>query len=170
MMHKRLMTAYVVFGVASILVASFLGVCWCEENDLGPVRGQVYHENETTPVEGAVVRLQNILEGDAYAALPTGKDGVFEMDNVAQGLYEFVVKTDREEFRSIRPIGMRCRKGETAKLSIVLNDEGERTEDGTGVAWVVVGNHLVVCEFVDIDDNPQEAGPFKPSRPKVRKK
>lgn len=171
MIIKRQIPVFIVCGVVALVVASIPGAIWCEDGASSPVGGQVYHEDKTTSVEGASVQFQNILDGDVYKALITGKDGVFEIEGVLPGLYSIVVRMDKGEYRSQIPVGIRGQEGgKVASLSIVLKDEGEQSEGDVGIASVVSGNDLIVCGFVDIDDNPREAGPFRPSRAKSKRK
>jgi len=115
----------------------FIGLVFCflifcstsylrsEDVSKGSILGFVYDEDGTTPLEGAVVEFKNISTGAVYESSKSDDLGVFKIEGVEKGLYIYGVKTEKGDFNSDGPIGVRIRGNETAKLSISLTPYDE---------------------------------------------
>jgi len=94
------------------------------ETGTGNLIGYVYDQDGTTPVEGAVITIRNIATGETYASEKTNSKGIFDIPDVAKGIYQYGVRTSQGDFNSDNLIGIN--EGNTANVSIVLDPYEER--------------------------------------------
>jgi len=86
----------------------------------GNIIGFVYGQDGTTPLEGAVVKVENVSTGTAYESTKTEANGLFKIVEVESGIYLYGVLTADGGYDSENYFGVNVSEGETAKLAISL--------------------------------------------------
>jgi len=84
----------------------------------GSLTGFIYWENQKSPMEGATVKLRNVLTGAVYQSGPTDKIGSYIVKNIPEGRYLVGVSTQKGNFNFDRELQIKAR--ELAKLNLVL--------------------------------------------------
>jgi len=132
--------------VAVFLILAFELFCVPEllqgqEVGQGSLRGFVYGPDNTTPVEGAVLKLRNLSTGSLYESMAADSQGMVEFDGVDEGLYLVGISTAQGDFNIENLVGIKPNK--TAKIAFALQpqtQEGEAqktTERCPKGAWYV---------------------------------
>ena len=85
--------------------------------------GFVYAEDGTTPVQGAVFKIQNVKTKQVYESTKTDEMGVFKMEGIEPGMYLAGVVTEKEAYPISKVLGFQS--DSTAKLSVSLQ-QGQR--------------------------------------------
>ncbi len=110
------------------LVLCCAGFVRSEEATSGNIIGFIYTQDGTTPLEGAVVKALNVSSGVVYTSTQSDENGIFTIESVESGVYNYAVSTSDGDFDSDGLIGVKIQPNETAKISISLNpyDSKER--------------------------------------------
>jgi len=159
------------FWVAGLV---FLLSGLCLGGDQHPVqaglRGYVFEEDGTSPVEGAVVFVQRLPDKEVEASSPTDREGMFEISFLKKGIYVLSVRTAGGNYNGGKVLGIGAQAEGYAKMYIALypfsgtcgsGDFPAVLPDPVGQAVVLAGNAAVVAGVVEMDDEPREAGPFR---------
>lgn len=115
----------VLLGLAFLLMISASPSLDAKERAGGNLIGFIYDQDGTTPVEGAVVKVQNISTGEIYRSIQSDSLGIFRVEGLNQGLYLFGVTSHRGDFNSDAVLGISG--NETAKLAISLTPYDQQT-------------------------------------------
>lgn len=99
----------------------------------GALTGIIYWENQKSPMEGAIVKLRNVLTGTVYQSEPTDKNGSYIIKNIPEGRYIIGVGTPKGNFNFDRELQIKAL--ELAKLNLVLKVD----KNGLLVAGVLGG-------------------------------
>ena len=87
--------------------------------------GFVYDKDMATPVPSAVVKLRNVGDQKEFTSPPADENGMYKITAVPEGRYILGVSSPQGDFNF--DYIMHLKGGETAKLSIALQEEGETT-------------------------------------------
>ena len=98
-------------------------------NEDGNLLGFIFGADKTTPLEGAVIRVQNISSGNIYESSVSDSNGLFKIESMEKGIYLFGVKTEDGNFNSNNLFGIRA--NETAKVSIALTPFDEKEQEAS---------------------------------------
>lgn len=95
----------------------------------GSFVGFVYAADRTTPMEGAVLKLRNVQNGDVVESPPSNADGIISLSEVEPGLYLAGISSESKDFNFEHLIGIR--PGITGKVafSLVENESGPDKEE-----------------------------------------
>jgi hypothetical protein len=93
----------------------------------GNLIGFIYAADGSTPVEGAVLLVQNVATEKIYRSTKTDKLGIFKIQDLDEGLYIAGVSTEKGDFNMNNVLGIRA--NETAKLSLALKPEVGMAKD-----------------------------------------
>jgi len=88
----------------------------------GNLSGFIYGEDGVTPVEGAVVKIRNIVGGTVYESSASDNQGAFKIEGINEGLYSAGISTSTGDFDFENLIGIKA--GEPAKISFSLVPTG----------------------------------------------
>ena len=101
-----------------------------KETPKGNIVGYVYGPDNTTPVEGAVVRLKNVDTGSEYESAAADDRGMVVVEGVDKGLYMVGISTAGGDYNIGNLIGVRARR--TAKVSFALRKGGQEEGEAVG--------------------------------------
>jgi len=87
----------------------------------GSLTGFIYDEDMKTPVENALVKIRNSQDGKEYQSLPTDKNGLYAIKDVAQGRYVLGVSTEKGDYNCEYDLYVMA--DDMAKLSLALKTE-----------------------------------------------
>jgi translation elongation factor EF-G len=87
--------------------------------------GFIYSEDGVTPVEGAVVKIRNIVDGTTYESSASDSQGAFKIEGINEGLYSAGISTPTGDFNFENLIGIKA--GEPAKISFSLVLTGDQS-------------------------------------------
>ena len=87
----------------------------------GRLVGYVFAADGTTPVPGAVLKVENVKTGKQYQSDPANIHGKASFDRLESGVYRMGIQTDEGVFGGEGLMGINVPEGETAKVSIALN-------------------------------------------------
>ena len=87
--------------------------------------GFVYGKDMATPVPSAVVKIRDVGKGKEFASPPADGEGMYKIAGVPEGRYIMGVTSPDGEFNFDYVLQLKA--GETAKLSIALQEGGETT-------------------------------------------
>ncbi len=90
----------------------------------GSLTGLIYGEDGVTPVEGAVVKIRNIVDGTVYESSASDSQGAFKIEGINEGLYSAGISTSTGDFNFENLIGIKA--NEPAKISFSLVFTGEQ--------------------------------------------
>lgn len=85
----------------------------------GDLIGKVYGKDGTTAVEGAIIRIKNVLTGRIYESIKTDKLGTFKIEGLESGLYAIGIVTKEGNFNVESLIGIEANK--VASVTFALN-------------------------------------------------
>jgi len=88
----------------------------------GSLTGFIFGEDGVTPVEGAVVKIRNIVDGTTYESNTSDSQGAFKIERINEGLYSTGISTSTGDFNFENLIGIKA--GEPAKISFSLVTSG----------------------------------------------
>ena len=167
--------------VSLLLIFSFIllyspHLIYGEPVGKGNLIGFVYDKDETTPLEGAVVKLKNISSGIVYESNKTDKLGVFKLEGIDEGLYIAGISSKEGDFNVENFIGIMA--DETAKISFALKPQAKGEKVNTpkmkkgidlaklftsplGLAIIVAASVAIVYTVVTLTEAEPEASPFK---------
>jgi len=91
----------------------------------GSLSGFIYAEDGVTPLEGAVVKIRNIVDGTIYESTKSDSQGVFKIEGIQEGLYSAGISTAAGDFNFENLIGVKA--SEPAKISFALVPTGAQT-------------------------------------------
>ncbi len=118
MNFKTKLTAYSVLAAFLLFLYPAAGAAAQQE---GSLTGYVFADDGTTPVQGAVLRVENVKTGDTYQSEPSDIHGAAAFDSLESGIYRMGIQTDEGVFGGEGLMGINVPAGETAKVSIALN-------------------------------------------------
>ncbi len=111
-----------IYGAGLALILMFLlGSLKAETIEKGNIIGFIYTKDGTTPLEGAIIRVENISTRSTFESTISDKNGIFKIEGIEQGVYVLGVKTSEGEFNLEDVIGLKIRSNETAKMSLSVN-------------------------------------------------
>jgi len=120
-MFEKISTKFIFLGLISalfiLLSPSYLK---SQGTSSGNIIGFVYGEDGKTPLEGAVVKLQNVTTGAIYESTRSDVSGVFEIKGVESGSYMFMIVSAQGEFSSVDPVELKIKQNETIEIDISL--------------------------------------------------
>ena len=91
----------------------------------GSLTGFIYAEDGVSPVEGAVVKIRNIVDGITYESSTSDNQGAFKIEGINEGLYSAGISTSTGDFDFENLIGIKA--GEPAKISFSLVLTGDQS-------------------------------------------
>jgi hypothetical protein len=117
--------------IAIFLVFSFVLFCTPEllrgqEVGKGDIIGYVYGPDNTTPLEGAIVKIKNVSTGSLYLSPVSDEQGMVTFQSVDKGLYMVGITTWEGDYNIGNLIGVRTHK--TSKVSFSLKSGGQEGE------------------------------------------
>jgi len=137
---------------------AFLLVCFSpfsrgEDTAKGNIIGFVYDQDGTTPLEGAVVKVENIISGTVYESTDSDANGIFRIRGVESGIYSYGVLTSDGGFDSENYFGVKVDEGGTAKLSISLTPYEQKVASALQEVYKAEGKsgEVLVGTVVDFD-------------------
>jgi len=140
-------------------------------NAQGKLIGNIFQNDGTTPVEGAVLKIRNVSTGSYYESSSSDENGHFTVLRVDEGLYIAGITTDTEDFNIENLIGISA--NETAEISLALDPAQEEKEkkkkrgligfflSPAGIAVIVASTVAIVYGVVKLTEKEEEASPFK---------
>jgi hypothetical protein len=132
-----------IVGGIITLVLVFSPGAWCQGNAAGSVAGTIFEGDGTTPVQGAVVLLENINSGEIYKSTPTDKNGSFLIDQIKTGVYLYGINSAFGSFFSDGLVGIMIKDGEPARMSLALNSVNKKKEIEARMASERPGENLI---------------------------
>ncbi len=132
----------------------------------GSLTGFVYGEDGSTPLKGAVVKIQNIKTGETFESKPTDENGLYKIVNITPGMYIIGVEVENNGYNALD--GVHIRGNEIAKLSFALKplqeEEKEKEEKKPagffkkplGIAIIIVGSAAVIYAIWRYVISPKE--------------
>ena len=116
--HSKPLVTFVIFAFALFWAPEFLRA---QEVGRGNIEGYVYGPDNTTPVEGAVVKLRNLSTGSRYESIAADSRGKVAFEGVDEGLYLVGITTARGDFNIENLVGIK--PGKTARISFALQPQ-----------------------------------------------
>lgn len=92
----------------------------------GHLEGFIYASDGTTPVEGAVLKLRNLQNGEEYVSGPSDALGRVSLNDLEPGLYLAGISTGTGDYNFDHMVGIR--EGVTGKISFSLGDASGQIE------------------------------------------
>lgn len=115
---KNLLLFGAVFFVLFLSVS--VNTLKAQDNPVGTVTGYIYEQDESTPVEGAVIKFKNVQTGKFYESQKSDLMGAFMVEEIERGIYLYGVITPDATFDSEGLVGFRIKEKDTASMSISL--------------------------------------------------
>ncbi|MCK4645660.1 MAG: carboxypeptidase regulatory-like domain-containing protein [Candidatus Aminicenantes bacterium] len=84
----------------------------------GDLIGKVYGKDGTTAVEGAIIRIKNVVTGKIYESINTDKMGTFKIAGLEEGMYAVGIVTKEGNFNVESLIGIKA--NQAASVTFVL--------------------------------------------------
>ena len=126
-MPKKISKEFKLLGlIFAFLILLSPGFLKSERLPVGNLIGFIYGEDGKTPLEGAVVKLQNVNTDAVYESTRSDVSGLFQVKGVESGSYMFIIVTAEGEFSSAEPIELKIKENETAEIVISLIPYEER--------------------------------------------
>ncbi len=85
----------------------------------GDLIGKVYGKDGTTAVEGAIIKIKNVVTGRIYESVKTDKLGTFKIEGLEAGLYAIGIVTKEGNFNVESLIGIKANK--VSSVTFALN-------------------------------------------------
>lgn len=157
-------------GVSALVIGSFL--LWLIPFEAvsavatGSLTGFVYGEDGSTPLKGAVVKIQNIKTGEVFESKPTDENGLYKIANITPGMYLIGIEVGNSGYNALD--GVHVRGNEMAKLSFALKplqeEEKEKEEKKPvgffkkplGIAIIIVGSAAIIYAIWRYVISPKE--------------
>lgn len=148
----------------------------------GDLIGKVYGKDGTTVIEGAIVKIRNVVTGTVYEG-KTDKLGTFKIEGIEEGMCAVGIVTEEGDFNVESLIGIKA--DETAMITFVLKPylKGapkkaevrakfpEKVKEVSkiakfftspiGIAIIVASSVAVVYGIVKLIEKEEEVSPFK---------
>ena len=126
--HSKFVVLFLIFALVAFYAPEFLQG---QEDGQGNIVGYVYGPDNTSPVEGAVVKLRNLSTGSLYESMATDDQGMIELQGVDEGLYLVGISTAGGDYNIENLVGIK--PGRTAKISFALrsNEQEGTAQEGT---------------------------------------
>ncbi|MFC2141376.1 carboxypeptidase-like regulatory domain-containing protein [Acidobacteriota bacterium] len=105
-----LVLAFIVFSTGALVEAA--------EAAKGNIVGYVFEYDSTIPIEGAVVRTKNLSTGAEFWSTASDGKGVFSIEGIESGIYDYVVTTPAGEYTAEDSFGLKVEADVTAKIAI----------------------------------------------------
>lgn len=116
--HYKPLVLFIIFSFALFWAPELLRA---QEVGRGNIVGYVYGPDNTTPVEGAVVKLRNLSTGSLYESMAADHRGMVAFEGVDEGLYLVGITTARGDFNIENLIGIKPDR--TARISFGLRPQ-----------------------------------------------
>ena len=148
----------------------------------GDLIGKVYGKDGTTIIEGAIVKIKNVVSGVAYES-KTDKLGTFEIKGIEEGMYAVGIVTKEGNFNVESLIGIKVNetaivtfalkpylKGEVKKAEVRGKFVKKVKEDSkilkffsspVGIAIIIAASAAIVYGVVTLTAAEEEVSPFK---------
>lgn len=107
--------------VALLLLLYSISYAAADTSAKGNVIGFLYGQDGSSPLEGGVVKLKNLMSGATYLSSRSDAYGIFRVQDVESGFYTYGVLTGQGDFNADDIVGLRINPNETAKISIALS-------------------------------------------------
>lgn len=105
---------------AFILLTSF-GTGWAQAAQTGKLKGKVFESDFETPVEDAVVKIENIVNGKDFKSEPSNDKGEYLIVNIEQGRYNVEVSAQSGKYKFDFEVYVKA--SETGELNIALEPD-----------------------------------------------
>jgi hypothetical protein len=148
----------------------------------GDLIGKVYDKDGTTIIEGAIVKIKNVVTGTVYES-KTDMLGTFKIEGIEEGMYAVGIVTKEGNFNVEGLIGIRADekaivtfalkpylKGE-AKMALVRAKLPKKVKEvpgilkffssPIGIATVIAASSAVVYGVVTLTGEEPEVSPFR---------
>jgi len=112
---------FVIFLIGSFVLFSVPGLTQAQEAGQGNLVGYVYGPDNTSPVEGAVMKLRNLSTGSLYESMAADDEGMIRFEGIDEGLYLVGISTAKGDFNIENLVGVKS--GETAAVSLALRPQ-----------------------------------------------
>jgi hypothetical protein len=119
---------FVFFSAFSFLLFCVPEIVQGQETGRGEIVGYVYGPDNTTPVEGAVVKLKNVETGSEYESVASDDQGMVVVENVDKGLYMVGISTAQGDYNIGNLIGVKSRRTSTVSFALKPPDGQEEGE------------------------------------------
>jgi len=117
--HSKPVAVFLIFAFVLFCVPELLRG---QEVGQGNIVGYVYGPDNTTPVEGAVLKLRNLSTGSLYESMAADYQGMVEFQGVDEGLYLVGISTAQGDFNIDNLVGIKPNK--TSKIAFALRPQG----------------------------------------------
>jgi len=126
-MNKKRAKALVatIFIIAPVVLS---GSLLADGYSRGTLIGFVFDKDGIAPVEGVVFKARNVFTGEMLESAATDAQGVFRVEGIASGIYDYVVVSSAGDFAAASNFGLKIREGEQEMLSIKLNPFDRKAE------------------------------------------
>lgn len=91
----------------------------------GSLVGFIYEKDMAKPVAEAVVKIRDVGKGKEFSSPPSDENGMYAITGVPEGRYILGVSSPAGDFNFDYILHLKA--GETAKLSVALQEGGETT-------------------------------------------
>lgn len=90
-----------------------------KKNPGGNLIGYIFDLGKTKPIQGAIVKVKNVKDGELYISRPSNKRGAFEIEGMKSGIYVVGVITSEGDFNTDQLIGVY--ENQTLRVSFSMN-------------------------------------------------
>jgi len=156
-MLKQIKKQVVFLGGALGLLLVISPFLWSQNVDTGNVLGFVYEKDGTTPVQGALVKLQNIRSGNIYESTPTDSQGSFLIQQIKSGVYLYGVSASEGDYNCDGMIGVRIPNKGPARMALALSRYDEEKESKGNNPNENTADEYLVGEVLNYNPNNQMA-------------
>lgn len=139
----------------------------------GAIVGFVYGSDMKTPVEGAVVKVRNLENGQEFVSTPTDDNGSYAIEGVEEGRYTLGVTASEGDYNF--DYAVEVKGGEIGKLSLALKTGnaaplGQQASGSSGnkpsffytpvgVAVLMVATTMALYGLFKLVEEEEEASP-----------
>ena len=120
-MKKGVLGQATIAGVCLTLLWLLFSPAAAEASDKGNIVGFLYGQDGSSPLEGGVVKLRNLMSGATYLSTRSDSYGIFRVEGVDSGFYTYGVLTGQGDFNAENIVGLKVNPNETAKVLIALS-------------------------------------------------
>ena len=104
---------------AALLLLFYPAEAWSQTDvGAGSLKGIIYSQDLTTPMENAVVKIRNIDDGEERESSPTDDTGAYEIGDIKEGRYVLGVTTAAGDFNFDYVVSIKA--NEKASLSMAV--------------------------------------------------
>ncbi len=149
----------------------------------GDLVGRVHGKDGTTAVEGAIIKIKNIVTGRVYESSKTDKMGTFKIEGLEEGMYAVGIVTKEGNFNVESLLGIKANKATSVTFALKPYLKGAPKKAGAkvrfiekvkevskiakffaspiGVAIIVASSAAVVYGIVKLVEKEPEVSPYK---------